>query len=84
MLKYENNCVMCDIGCIECGRKHQAVRVCDVCGSRERLYRVDGDELCTDCLEAVLKKTIEENFTYFIDDFYDEICDYYDIEEVRE
>lgn len=84
MIKYEDKCVMCGMGCIDCGRRNQAVRVCDNCGSQEQLYRIDGDELCVECLETRLEKAITENFACFIDDFYDEICNYYDIEEVKE
>lgn len=83
MTKYENNCVMCGTYCIDCGRRNQAVKVCDICGSQEQLYRIDGDELCTSCIESLLKGVISEFFSDFFSECFDFLCEYYDIEEVK-
>lgn len=51
MLKYENDCVDCPQGCIQCGRNHTPHLYCDECGEdAEVLYDYDGEELCQECL----------------------------------
>lgn len=84
MTIYENNCVNCDIPCIDCGRKHQAVRVCDRCNSHEKLYVVNDEELCGDCLEKKIREYINDDFSEFFSDFFDDLCDYFEIEEIDE
>ena len=32
MIRYENECVGCPMGCINCGRKHVPHIYCDKCG----------------------------------------------------
>lgn len=65
MIEYENNCVgPCPMGCINCGRKHEAVHYCDRCGeviedNGEDRWNEDGrDEYCRSCyLEDVFEET---------------------------
>lgn len=57
----EDNCVGCPRGCINCGRKHQAVciRICDRCKEEvDTLYNYDGEELCLDCIKNDLDEVI--------------------------
>lgn len=50
MMKIENDCVSCDLPCIDCGRKRSPHYYCDKCGIEETLYKYDDEELCKDCL----------------------------------
>ena len=56
MIKYEDECVGCDLHCIGRACPYQNVRhlYCDHCGDEvDRLYLVDGDEVCADCAERL-------------------------------
>ena len=74
MLKFENECVGCPQGCINCGRKHVAVWVCDECGCEaDELWEYEEQQLCQDCLlEAVPKAEMKADEP---DDEYD-MADY--------
>lgn len=51
MIKYENDCVDCDIYCINCGAKHTKHYYCDYCKDEaETLYEYNGKELCAECV----------------------------------
>lgn len=51
MRQYENFCVGCPQGCINCGRKNVLVMSCDKCGEDiTPLYDFMGLELCLDCI----------------------------------
>lgn len=53
MIRYENDCVGCPQGCINCGRKHTPHFYCDKCGEEfepEALYDYDGEMVCANCL----------------------------------
>lgn len=56
MMRIENECVCCDIPCVNCGRRHTEVYYCDNCecevGSDGFVY--DGEELCCDCAKGKL------------------------------
>ena len=59
MIKYENDCVGCPMGCINCGRKHTPYHYCDNCGEyideTDKGYSEDGkNELCDDCLDFAI------------------------------
>ena len=61
MTKYENECVGCppEIGCLGSGCPNRNVKhlYCDKCGEDvEELYKVDGEELCEECLLKRFKK----------------------------
>lgn len=57
MIKYENDCVGCPQGCIHCGRDKTQHLYCDKCDEDvEELYKVDGEELCEECLKANFEK----------------------------
>lgn len=60
MLRYENECVDCPMGCMNCGRKRVPVRYCDRCQRAEQLYYFDDEELCLECIEESLDKVEEE------------------------
>jgi hypothetical protein len=53
MIKVENHCVECDLPCINCGRKHVEVRVCDECGEYADYITSSGD-FCEECLTKML------------------------------
>lgn len=64
-----NECVGCPQGCINCGRKHVEVRVCDWCGVVDELfYNVDEEDVCEDCLKDYISKNPEDSL-----DNYDKI-----------
>ena len=57
MIKYENLCVGCPQGCINCGNKHAPVLVCDDCGDEDvELYEFEGKQLCEYCVIKSLVK----------------------------
>lgn len=51
----ENDCVGCDIPCVDCGRKHVKHFYCDDCGDEEQLYEYNGKQLCELCLLSYFK-----------------------------
>lgn len=64
---YESDCVGCPQGCINCGRsekKPRAEMICDECGYEDEvLYKVDGQEVCIDCVKklyAITEKMVLE------------------------
>ena len=61
MIRYENDCVGCDIPCIDCGRKRTPHYYCDKCGwEYDTLYQYDDEQLCIDCLTSKFKKVSDE------------------------
>ena len=58
MRRIENECVCCDLPCIDCGRKAVERIYCDQCGEEIGYWDVgieyDGEELCTACTENKL------------------------------
>ena len=61
MRTIENECVCCDLPCIDCGRKHVEVVRCDRCeidlrGAFSGLdgVEIDGEELCYSCAKELL------------------------------
>ncbi len=61
MLRYENECVGCAMGCNHCGAKRVPVHYCDKCGTTDQLYYFDDEELCLDCIEESVDK-VEDDF----------------------
>lgn len=57
MIKYESDCVGCGQHCLyeRCWHYSIPVHYCDSCGKLAE-YKVDGDELCYECLEKQLDK----------------------------
>ena len=56
MIRYEDKCVGCDLPCIGKRCPYQRVKhlYCDRCHEEvDRLYLVDGEELCADCAEVL-------------------------------
>lgn len=61
MRTIENECVCCDLPCIDCGRKHVEVVRCDCCEIDLRNafsgfdgVEIDGEELCYSCAKELL------------------------------
>lgn len=50
MIRIENDCVGCDLPCVDCGLKRTPHYYCDECGEEGTLYDYDGDQLCRTCL----------------------------------
>lgn len=69
---YQNDCVDCPQGCIDCGRKH-ALYIdsleCDYCGDdADKLYIVDGQQLCSDCALSDYEVISDDNAVFFLKD----------------
>ena len=58
-IKYEDCCVGCPQGCINCGRKRVEVHKCDSCGNYAQ-YQIDDEDLCEDCAEDTLVERFKE------------------------
>ena len=61
MIKYENECVGCppEMGCMgdSCPNIKVPYLLCDRCSDDvEELYKVDGEELCEECLKDNFEK----------------------------
>ena len=60
MRKFENDCVSCDLPCIDCGRKHVEHVYCDNCGEdlTSDLDGVvyEGKDFCYSCAKELLIK----------------------------
>lgn len=53
MIKFEDDCVCCDIPCINCGRRETPYYYCDKCGEEcqpNEMYEYEDMQLCVDCL----------------------------------
>lgn len=58
MIKYEDECLHCDTVCIGYGCPNRRVPhcYCDRCGEEEKLYELDGRQLCSDCVLSELEE----------------------------
>lgn len=53
MIKFEDDCVGCPQGCINCGRRRVPYFYCDICGysfEPDELADYNGIMVCNDCL----------------------------------
>ena len=48
-----------------------------------KFYDFDGEELCAECLENKIKNEINNDFSAFISDLFEELCEYFDITEIE-
>lgn len=64
MRKYENQCVGCPegMGCLgsSCPYMNVPVDYCDECGDENAEYRIDGDDLCEECVKKYLKEAFND------------------------
>lgn len=82
MIKIENDCVGCPQGCINCGRKHTPHWYCDRCDAEVdegELYKVDGEQICEECLLDMYPKVTYDD----VNDDYDDVWDRADYEYDR-
>lgn len=58
MVKYEDECVCCELPCLgnSCPNRNVPRYYCDECGDETQLYEYDGQELCLSCVENHLDK----------------------------
>lgn len=61
MVRIENDCVCCDLPCIDCGRKRTPHYYCDRCKQEAGLYIYGDEELCEECLLKEYEK-VEGSF----------------------
>ena len=68
MIRYENDCVGCPQGCINCGRRSVQHLYCDKCDEEydaEDLYDVDGEMLCIDCIKMQYRTIADVGAAFF-------------------
>lgn len=58
MIKYENQCVNCELPCLgdSCPFLNVPIHYCDDCEKEYAVCTVDGKELCLDCAKALLNE----------------------------
>lgn len=65
MKEFRNDCCGCEPRFCgsDCNLKHVPYLICDDCGTdyEDRLYILDGQELCSDCVESSLPLRITED-----------------------
>lgn len=81
MIKYEDDCVGCDLPCrgSSCSLRNIPRCYCDNCKKQTEIYDYDGQELCEECLKEEFKKEID----LIVDEFFDELCDWLDVKEIE-
>ena len=60
--QYRSECVDCCLPClgISCPYYRVKVYTCDICGEENAEYCLDGDDVCKDCAEEILKEHFNE------------------------
>ena len=79
MIKYENDCVGCDLPCVMgvCSYYRVPHYYCDRCGEETHdLHNFDGEQLCESCLEEIIEEvlgsmSLEEKAQLLDEDFGD-------------
>lgn len=63
MIEYENDCCGCATEGYPCDprckRKRAPHYYCDCCGEEEKLYWLDGKQLCINCVESECESELE-------------------------
>lgn len=67
MINFIDECVGCppEMGClgITCPNRHIPVLVCDYCNEEpDELYLMDGEQLCSECLQKRFEKITYSNW----------------------
>ena len=64
MRKYKNDCVGCppEMGCLggSCPYVDVPYDYCDICGSDNAEYRIEGKDYCETCAKAYLQDAVDE------------------------
>lgn len=64
MIRYENECCDCATEHYRCNpyctRKRVPHFYCDCCGEEDKLYWLDGKQLCISCIESELESVEDE------------------------
>lgn len=82
MVEIVSNCVGCET-CTKFTPCTQEIHRCDECNRilSHKIYRYDGAELCYECCFGTIAMIAKENLYKIVDDMFDDLCDYFEIEE---
>ena len=56
MIRFVDECVCCDLPCVNCGLRNVERLYCDECEHEieDEYYDLDGEDVCPDCLSSLL------------------------------
>lgn len=78
--KTTSDCCGCET-CVNCGRGEYISHICDNCGADDEvIYRLDGMELCYECLENYVMVDYKSDV---FGELFEYIRDMFDIKEVE-
>jgi hypothetical protein len=60
--RFESQCINCGLHCIglACPYYRVPVDYCEDCGDSDAKYRIDGEDLCEDCVKERLKEAFND------------------------